>query len=56
MHHSPQRIEILTAFYKHPLEIVAESLLGATLLYLFLGVSPRGVLVISIVSGVATFQ
>ncbi len=53
MHHSPQRIEILTAFYKHPLEIVAESMLAAALLYLCLGVSPRGVLVISIVSGVA---
>jgi sterol desaturase/sphingolipid hydroxylase (fatty acid hydroxylase superfamily) len=53
MHHSPQRIEILTAFYKHPLEIVAESMLAAALLYLCLGVLPRGVLVISIVSGVA---
>ena len=31
MHHSPQRIEILTAFYKHPLEIVAESMLAAVL-------------------------
>ena len=24
VHHSPQRIEIITSFYKHPLEIVAE--------------------------------
>jgi sterol desaturase/sphingolipid hydroxylase (fatty acid hydroxylase superfamily) len=53
LHHSPQRIEILTAFYKHPLEIVAESTLAGALLYLCLGVSPRGVLVISIASGVA---
>src|SRR5262245_13895006 len=32
LHHSPARIEILTAFYKHPLEIVLESIAGAALL------------------------
>jgi len=53
LRHSPARIEILTAFYKHPLEILFASSPAATLLYLCLGVSPRGVLVISIVSGVA---
>jgi sterol desaturase/sphingolipid hydroxylase (fatty acid hydroxylase superfamily) len=51
LHHSPARVEILTAFYKHPLEICAESMLSAALLYLGLGLSPRAVLVISIVSG-----
>ena len=51
LHHSPARVEILTAFYKHPLEICAESIFAGALLYLGLGLSPRAVLVISIVSG-----
>jgi sterol desaturase/sphingolipid hydroxylase (fatty acid hydroxylase superfamily) len=51
LHHSPSRVEILTAFYKHPLEICAESVLAAAILYLGLGLSPRAVLVISVVSG-----
>ncbi len=53
LHHSPRRVEILTAFYKHPLEIVAESVASAALLYLVLGLSPRAVLVISAFSGAA---
>ncbi len=40
VHHSPARIEILTSFYKHPLEILANSLLSATILFVVLGVSP----------------
>jgi sterol desaturase/sphingolipid hydroxylase (fatty acid hydroxylase superfamily) len=53
VHHSPQRIELLTAFYKHPLEIVAESITGAALLYLVLGLSPRAVLIISVIGATA---
>lgn len=53
LHHSPQRIEILTAFYKHPVEIVLESIASAALLYLVLGISPPAVFVITTVSGVA---
>lgn len=52
LHHSPARIEILAAFYKHPLEIVVESILGAALLYAVLGVSPGAALVITNLSGV----
>lgn len=37
LHHSAQRIEVITSFYKHPLEIVADSLLMAILLYPVLG-------------------
>lgn len=51
-HHSPARIEILTAFYKHPLEIVAESLAAAVLLYPLLGVSPLTAFILTNVSGV----
>jgi sterol desaturase/sphingolipid hydroxylase (fatty acid hydroxylase superfamily) len=30
IHHSPQRLEVLTAFYKHPLEIILDSLFRAS--------------------------
>ncbi len=42
LHHSPQRIEALTSFYKHPLEILSDSLLSALVMYLLLGVSLEG--------------
>jgi sterol desaturase/sphingolipid hydroxylase (fatty acid hydroxylase superfamily) len=42
VHHSPARIEILTAFYKHPLEIAVDSILASALLFSLLGASPRG--------------
>ena len=40
IHHSAQRLEILTSFYKHPFEMVANSLIGAILVYALLGLSP----------------
>jgi sterol desaturase/sphingolipid hydroxylase (fatty acid hydroxylase superfamily) len=39
VHHSPARIEVLTSFYKHPLEIAVNSLLSAALLFPLLGCS-----------------
>ena len=39
IHHSPARIEVLTSFYKHPLEIVCNSLLTSAILFPLLGVS-----------------
>ena len=44
IHHSPRRIEVLTAFYKHPLEIAADSLIASALLYVLLGASVEGAL------------
>jgi sterol desaturase/sphingolipid hydroxylase (fatty acid hydroxylase superfamily) len=41
VHHSPSRIELLTAFYKHPVEIVADSMLSSALLFSVLGASPE---------------
>ena len=41
-HHSPARIEILTSFYKHPVEMAADALLSATIAYLLLGISLEG--------------
>lgn len=39
VHHSPSRIETLTSFYKHPVEILANSLLTALVAFALLGVS-----------------
>jgi sterol desaturase/sphingolipid hydroxylase (fatty acid hydroxylase superfamily) len=44
VHHSPARIEAITSFYKHPLEILADSALAAVILYPLLGVSLEGAL------------
>jgi sterol desaturase/sphingolipid hydroxylase (fatty acid hydroxylase superfamily) len=40
IHHSPRRLEVITSFYKHPLEMVANSLIGGLLVYTVLGLSP----------------
>jgi sterol desaturase/sphingolipid hydroxylase (fatty acid hydroxylase superfamily) len=41
VHHSPQRIEVITSFYKHPFEIFANSVISSAILYLVVGVSPQ---------------
>lgn len=40
VHHSPQRIEVITSFYKHPLELIANGALSSFVLYALVGVSP----------------
>lgn len=42
IHHSPSRIEILTSFYKHPVEIFVDAILSAIVLYPLLGCSVLG--------------
>lgn len=39
IHHSPQRLEVITSFYKHPLEMIVNSIMGSLLVYTFLGLS-----------------
>lgn len=39
IHHSPRRLEVITSFYKHPVEMVVNSLLGSLLVYSVLGLS-----------------
>jgi len=51
LHHSPARIEVLTAFYKHPLEIVGESIGAAVLLFVLLGCSRDAAFAITNLSG-----
>ncbi len=39
-HHSPQRLEVITSFYKHPIEIVLNSVIAGSVLYLLCGLTP----------------
>jgi sterol desaturase/sphingolipid hydroxylase (fatty acid hydroxylase superfamily) len=39
IHHSPQRLEVITSFYKHPVEMIFNSILGSLLVYALLGLS-----------------
>jgi sterol desaturase/sphingolipid hydroxylase (fatty acid hydroxylase superfamily) len=45
LHHSPSRIETITAFYKHPLEVSLDTLLNLFLSFVLLGVSVEAFLV-----------
>lgn len=39
IHHSPQRLEVITSFYKHPLEMIMNSIVGSVLVYCILGLN-----------------
>lgn len=51
VHHSPQRIEIITAFYKHPFELIADSVISSFLLYVVLGLTPEAASYAILLSG-----
>lgn len=55
LHHSATRIETLTAFYKHPLEIAFNSLLSAVILFPVLGVELAAAAWFQLVAGFAKF-
>ena len=42
-HHSPVRIEVVTSFYKNPLEIVLNGMLSSAILYVLLGLTATAV-------------
>jgi len=52
LHHSPQRIEVATAFYKHPFEALTNSLLFSAVLYLLLGLAPPAASATALMLGV----
>ncbi len=52
-HHSPSRIEIVTSFFKHPFEVVANGLLSSAILYLGVGLSPAAATIAVTATGVA---
>lgn len=39
IHDSPQRLEVITSFYKHHLEMTVNSIIGSLLVYSFLGLN-----------------
>ena len=41
VHHSPQRIEVITSFYKHPFELVVNGVLSSAIVYLLVGLRPQ---------------
>jgi sterol desaturase/sphingolipid hydroxylase (fatty acid hydroxylase superfamily) len=43
LHHSPSRIETITSFYKHPFEILVNSLLMGAITYLLFGLNVEAV-------------
>jgi sterol desaturase/sphingolipid hydroxylase (fatty acid hydroxylase superfamily) len=53
VHHSPQRIEVITSFYKHPLEILSNSALSAAIVYLVLGLGPAAAAQAVLLTGLA---
>jgi sterol desaturase/sphingolipid hydroxylase (fatty acid hydroxylase superfamily) len=55
IHHSAQRLEALTSFYKHPLEMVANSLIGSVLVYSVLGVTVDAAAVYTLCTALGEF-
>lgn len=54
-HHSPRRIEVITSFYKHPFEILANAVLSSAVVYLLVGLNPTAAAYATLLSGVAEF-
>ena len=53
LHHSPQRIEVITSFYKHPFEIFGNSVLSSVILYLLVGVGAEAATLAVLATGLA---
>lgn len=53
VHHSPQRIEIITSFYKHPVEIFGNGLLSSAIAYFLVGLSPLATTYAVVATGLA---
>jgi sterol desaturase/sphingolipid hydroxylase (fatty acid hydroxylase superfamily) len=54
-HHSPSRIQTITSFYKHPLEMFANSLVSGATSYTLLGCSIEGAAWVSFWSAITEF-
>lgn len=55
IHHSPSRLEVITSFYKHPIEIVVNGLLSSWILYSLLGINPLAAAIVVSITGIAEF-
>lgn len=55
MHHSPRRIELLTSFYKHPVEITINSALTSGIVFGLMGCSLRAAAIYTVIIAVAEY-
>lgn len=55
LHHSPRRIEVLASFYKHPVEILINSVLGALIVFALLGLSVEAAAIYTVMTAVAEY-
>ncbi|MGZ7030864.1 MAG: sterol desaturase family protein [Thermoanaerobaculia bacterium] len=55
VHHSPQRIEVITSFYKHPVEMIVNSIIGSMLVYTLLGLDLRTGAIYTFLTAVGEF-
>lgn len=55
IHHSPARLEVITSFYKHPLEMITNSLIGSLLIYAILGLNPQAGAVYTLFTALGEF-
>ena len=55
LHHSARRIEIVTSFYKHPVEIFLNSILSSAIVYLLLGCNLRAAALYTLLTAVAEY-
>jgi sterol desaturase/sphingolipid hydroxylase (fatty acid hydroxylase superfamily) len=55
LHHSPRRIELLTSFYKHPVEILLNSLLSSAIVYPLLGCNIQAAASYTFLTAIAEF-
>jgi sterol desaturase/sphingolipid hydroxylase (fatty acid hydroxylase superfamily) len=55
IHHSPQRLEVITSFYKHPGEMVVNSVIGSLLVFTLLGLSPQAAAIYTFCTAIGEF-
>jgi sterol desaturase/sphingolipid hydroxylase (fatty acid hydroxylase superfamily) len=55
LHHSARRIEVVTSFYKHPVEILLNSLLSSAIVYPLLGCNIRAAGYYTVLTAVAEY-
>lgn len=53
IHHSASRLEVVTSFYKHPIEILINGVLSPAILYLLLGLNPESAGLAFLLTGLA---
>lgn len=53
LHHSAERLELITSFFKHPFEIFANSILSSIIVYTLLGLTPLATTIVITITGIS---